>query len=266
MTLRIGSSTSGSKRVAVSATRRSTSTSRLDATAPALAQHLSRNAGVLDAVIGGDFFAPWPGTAALAEAATAAMAGVSDYERKLDALRRWRKEWHFRIGVHHLRGLIEAAEAAVELSERTGKPILVATELAVAEDLRQRVLERAVATVDHQQFNPFIGEVAQGFGNTVRLESLAMHDVRRFGQKSGHRSPPFLVAAAAWVGQHPNFQALPMTGVILGSLRISLERAAHNNSGLGTTAKPSLHECKRFVRRVDIKEPGAQWPGCDPGL
>jgi len=90
------------------------------ATAPALAQHLSRNAGVLDAVIGGDFFAPWPGTAALAEAAMAAMAGVADYERKLDALRRWRKEWHFRIGVHHLRGLIEAAEAARHYADLAG--------------------------------------------------------------------------------------------------------------------------------------------------
>src|SRR5690606_22692427 len=30
-------------------------------TAPGLAAYLSRNSGVLDAVIGGDFFAPWPG-------------------------------------------------------------------------------------------------------------------------------------------------------------------------------------------------------------
>ena len=35
-----------------------------------------------------------------------------DYEGQLDAARRWLKEWHFRVGVHHLRGLIEAEEAA----------------------------------------------------------------------------------------------------------------------------------------------------------
>ncbi|MDR0808145.1 MAG: glutamine-synthetase adenylyltransferase [Gemmobacter sp.] len=80
-------------------------------TTPALARYLSRNASVLDAVIGGAFWAPWPGMGMLAAALTAEMAGVADYEGKLDAARRWMKEWHFRIGVHHLRGLIDAFEA-----------------------------------------------------------------------------------------------------------------------------------------------------------
>ncbi|MGQ0564753.1 MAG: glutamine-synthetase adenylyltransferase [Gemmobacter sp.] len=81
------------------------------ATSPALAQYLSRNAGVLDAVIGGAFFAPWPGVADLAVEFGAAMAGAADYEARLVALRRRMKEWHFRVGVHHLRGLIDAFEA-----------------------------------------------------------------------------------------------------------------------------------------------------------
>lgn len=80
-------------------------------TTPALARYLSRNASVLDAVIGGSFWAPWPGMAVLRAALAAAMEGVADYEGKLDAARRWMKEWHFRIGVHHLRGLIDAFEA-----------------------------------------------------------------------------------------------------------------------------------------------------------
>ncbi|MEH7826534.1 glutamine-synthetase adenylyltransferase [Gemmobacter denitrificans] len=80
-------------------------------TTPALARHLSRNAAVLDAVIGGSFWAPWPGMAALRDGLTAAMAEQGDYERKLDAARRWMKEWHFRVGVHHLRGLVDAFEA-----------------------------------------------------------------------------------------------------------------------------------------------------------
>ncbi len=87
------------------------------ATAPALAAYLSRNAGVLDAVIGGDFFAPWPGLAALRAELDARLAEIPDYERKLDAARRWAKEWHFRVGVHHLRGLIDAQAAGRAYAE-----------------------------------------------------------------------------------------------------------------------------------------------------
>jgi glutamate-ammonia-ligase adenylyltransferase len=77
-----------------------------------LAEHLSQNAQVLDAVIGGDFFADWPGRAALEVdlAEELARAG-GDYERVLDRARRWAKEWHFRIGVHLLRGLSGADSA-----------------------------------------------------------------------------------------------------------------------------------------------------------
>ena len=80
-------------------------------TAPGLALYLSRNAGVLDAVIGGAFWAPWPGQAGLSADLSARLMALADYEAKLDSARRWMKEWHFRIGVHHLRGLIDAFEA-----------------------------------------------------------------------------------------------------------------------------------------------------------
>ncbi|GAB4389126.1 [protein-PII] uridylyltransferase family protein [Albidovulum sp.] len=81
------------------------------ATAPALAAYLSRNSAVLDAVIGGDFFAPWPGGKALAAALADRLHEAPDYEAALAAARRWAREWHFRIGVHHLRGLVDASEA-----------------------------------------------------------------------------------------------------------------------------------------------------------
>jgi glutamate-ammonia-ligase adenylyltransferase len=83
----------------------------ISAISPSLARHLSRNSAVLDAVIGGSFFAPWPGAQALAEELTSRLAESPDYERCLDTARRWMKEWHFRVGVHHLRGLIDAFEA-----------------------------------------------------------------------------------------------------------------------------------------------------------
>lgn len=104
-------------------------------TAPALAQYLARNAGVFDAVIAGDFFASWPGRDALEADLGARLAAEADYERALDAARRWRKEWHFRIGVHHLRGLIDADRAARHYADLAGAVIggiwpLVGTEFA----------------------------------------------------------------------------------------------------------------------------------------
>ncbi|MFT6023270.1 MAG: glutamate-ammonia-ligase adenylyltransferase [Ascidiaceihabitans sp.] len=85
-------------------------------TSPALAQHLSRNAAVFDAVIGGDFFSPWPGDG-LQGALEQALSQELDYEAKLDMTRRWAKEWHFRIGVHLLRGLITPFEAGAQYSD-----------------------------------------------------------------------------------------------------------------------------------------------------
>ena len=87
------------------------------ATSPQLAVYLSRNAGVLDAVLGGSFFARWPGVAALRAELDEALVQVGDYEGKLDATRRWVKEWHFRVGVHHLRGLIDAFEAGKQYAD-----------------------------------------------------------------------------------------------------------------------------------------------------
>ncbi|MBY6090039.1 bifunctional [glutamine synthetase] adenylyltransferase/[glutamine synthetase]-adenylyl-L-tyrosine phosphorylase [Maritimibacter alkaliphilus] len=86
-------------------------------TAPDLARYLSRNASVFDAVIGGRFFAPWPGLEALCKELTAVLQNEDDYETRLDAARRWLKEWHFRVGVHHLRGLIEAEEAGMHYAD-----------------------------------------------------------------------------------------------------------------------------------------------------
>ncbi|WP_132950418.1 glutamine-synthetase adenylyltransferase [Rhodovulum bhavnagarense] len=84
---------------------------------PELAQYLSRNAGVLDAVIGGDFFQDWPGRARLTSLLAARLMAAKDYEGQLDAARSWAKEWHFRIGVHFLRGLIDATEAGREYAD-----------------------------------------------------------------------------------------------------------------------------------------------------
>jgi glutamate-ammonia-ligase adenylyltransferase len=92
-------------------------------TSPKLAAHLSRNAGVFDAVIAGDFFADWPGRALLEQELIARLDMEEDYERKLDSARRWMKEWHFRVGVHHLRGLVDADAAGRQYADLAGAVI-----------------------------------------------------------------------------------------------------------------------------------------------
>ncbi|OHC43379.1 MAG: glutamine-synthetase adenylyltransferase, partial [Rhodobacteraceae bacterium GWE1_64_9] len=106
-------------------------------TTPALALYLSRNAAVLDAVIGGSFWAPWPGVASLRGDLTARLAEVPDYERKLDAARRWMKEWHFRIGVHHLRGLVDAFEAAKSYADLADAVVSALWPVVLAEFTRR---------------------------------------------------------------------------------------------------------------------------------
>ena len=86
-------------------------------TAPVLARYLSRNSQVLDGVLGGDFFATWPGKTGLEQQLVNHLAKIDDYEAKLDAARRWKKEWHFRIGVHHLRGLLDAQGAGCQYAD-----------------------------------------------------------------------------------------------------------------------------------------------------
>ncbi|WP_312525924.1 putative nucleotidyltransferase substrate binding domain-containing protein [Paracoccus sp. (in: a-proteobacteria)] len=91
-------------------------------TAPALAGYLARHPDVLDAVLGGSFFSPWPGSASLGQELAGLLdnsrsTGGGDYERGLDDARRWAHEWQFRIGVHHLRALISAEEAATQYAD-----------------------------------------------------------------------------------------------------------------------------------------------------
>ena len=86
-------------------------------TAPSLSEYLSQNVQVLDAVIGGSFWDDWPGEDALRAQLINRLAQETDYERQLDVSRRWSKEWHFRIGVHLLRGLTDTVQAGREYAD-----------------------------------------------------------------------------------------------------------------------------------------------------
>lgn len=105
--------------------------------APGLAEYLARNAQVFDAVIGGDFFDPWPGVDRLDADLSGVLFTESDYESRLDAARRWHKEWHFRIGVHHLRGLVDPVEAAGQYADLAEAVLRALWPVVVAEVARR---------------------------------------------------------------------------------------------------------------------------------
>lgn len=112
------------------------------ATSPGLAAYLARHPEVLDAVLAGSFFAPWPGRdslrTALSETLDRTMAAPEGgYERALDAARRWAHEWQFRVGVHHLRGLIEAEEAGQQYAEIADAALEALAPLVTAEFARR---------------------------------------------------------------------------------------------------------------------------------
>jgi len=107
------------------------------ATSPVLARYLARHSGVLDAVIGGAFFAPWPGKAALTADLEGVLARSADYEARLRAARVWMKELHFRIGVHHLRGLIGADEAGAAYADLAAAVVAALWPVVMAEVMRR---------------------------------------------------------------------------------------------------------------------------------
>lgn len=107
------------------------------ASSPRLAQYLGQNSQVFDAVIGGDFFAPWPDQNDLSDGLNAVLETHEDYEGKLDAARRFQKEWHFKIGVHHLRGLINADEAGAQYAALADAILVTLWPAVVAEFSRK---------------------------------------------------------------------------------------------------------------------------------
>ncbi|WP_448205778.1 bifunctional [glutamine synthetase] adenylyltransferase/[glutamine synthetase]-adenylyl-L-tyrosine phosphorylase [Azospirillum sp. sgz302134] len=76
-------------------------------TAPRLAETLSRNPSLLDAVISPDFFDPLPGRDGLKAEYGRIIAGARDFEDVLTLSRRWTNDQRFRAGAHILRGITD---------------------------------------------------------------------------------------------------------------------------------------------------------------
>lgn len=87
------------------------------ATAPQLARYLGRNSKVFDAVVSSDFFDSLPEFNCLNAELKTEIEAAEDYEDTLDITRRWVKEKQFSIGVHLLRQISTADEAAIAYSD-----------------------------------------------------------------------------------------------------------------------------------------------------
>jgi glutamate-ammonia-ligase adenylyltransferase len=84
---------------------------------PRLADELSRNASVLDAVLSEDFLAPLPPRAELERSLMGALAVARDFQDRMDAVRRFVKERKFQLGAQILGGMRPAEACGGEYAD-----------------------------------------------------------------------------------------------------------------------------------------------------
>ena len=90
---------------------------RIMGTAPALAELLSRNAVLLDGVLGADFFQPLPAAPDLSEELAARLQNAVDYQDVLDETRRWAGDKKFQVGLQILETPEQTAAGTKALSD-----------------------------------------------------------------------------------------------------------------------------------------------------
>ncbi len=104
--------------------------------APALAEHLTRRPGLLDAVLTPGFFEPVPPRAALIQELEGALARARDFQDVLDLSRRWANDRKFQAGTHILRRTAEIEESGRVLSDIADAVIATLAEPVLAELVR----------------------------------------------------------------------------------------------------------------------------------
>jgi glutamate-ammonia-ligase adenylyltransferase len=85
--------------------------------APRLANYLSRQPGVLDAVLDEDFFATLPPNEELSASLYGGLRLAADLEEALNVTRRWVKDRRFQLGVQCLRGTADIDTQGLEQSQ-----------------------------------------------------------------------------------------------------------------------------------------------------
>ncbi|WP_308914879.1 glutamine-synthetase adenylyltransferase [Jannaschia sp. LMIT008] len=154
------------------------------AAAPALRAHLAENAIILDAVLDGSFFAPLEDPPPPPEA--------DGFEAGLDALRRWHREHHFRIGVHLLRGLASPDDAAAAYAGLASATVEAAHRIAEAETTRR------YGTVPDQEIAVLaLGSLGAGhLSATSDLDLIVLHH-----GGDGVSDGPRTLAPAQWAAR-----------------------------------------------------------------
>ena len=85
--------------------------------APRLAEHLSRHAYLLEAVLARGFFDPLPRRDELRAELTEALRQANDFQDVLDFVRRWTKDRQFQVGVRVLRHVSDVGSAGASLAD-----------------------------------------------------------------------------------------------------------------------------------------------------
>jgi [glutamine synthetase] adenylyltransferase / [glutamine synthetase]-adenylyl-L-tyrosine phosphorylase len=85
--------------------------------APLLAEHLGRNPGLLDGVLGRNFFDTLPPAEDLTRELDMLLSQGNDFQDALDISRRWVKDRQFQVGVRILRNVTDADAAGPALSD-----------------------------------------------------------------------------------------------------------------------------------------------------
>ncbi|MGH6960814.1 MAG: bifunctional [glutamine synthetase] adenylyltransferase/[glutamine synthetase]-adenylyl-L-tyrosine phosphorylase, partial [Dongiaceae bacterium] len=85
--------------------------------APRLADHLSRHAYLLEAVLARGFFDPLPPPETLSAELSEALRQANDFQDTLDIVRRWTKDRQFQVGVRVLRHVADAEAAGAPLAD-----------------------------------------------------------------------------------------------------------------------------------------------------
>ncbi len=128
-------------------------------TAPRLANALSHNATMFDAVLSADFFDPLKEKSQLLKNLNEAMVGARDYQDVLDIARRWANEQKFRAGVQILRNASSASDMGPDLSN-------------LADALITRLIDDATAQLAEQH-----GTISGGSFGVVGLGKLGAREM-----------------------------------------------------------------------------------------